>query len=462
MKMLARMATVEYIPRRPAVMTRPLSERKLLVLFSSIAGLILAQGIFFANQKQYVRFLRRDLSLLDGVLPTALVVGFAFLCFNFRSVVGFFGSIIPFWPFLIYLAFSLAIVGLVGKGSVTLVQSSIQFVFLYLGYVYANQNAKNPDTVIHTASKLFYLLPAGVVVSDVLYGAMYGFIGQEGPGTGRHNSSYGTYVLLGYFSSVCFVFWATVLMWGRLKGKKITYWGICLLSLLMLMVSGARTPTGAAVAALCASSAILRRGRRVIGIFLVSLILSLLTAWSGVEMRFVSVQGPGRLALNMEPTGRDSWYYDVWDEALRHPVFGAGWGAADEFVLDTRGSIYSTHSQHLQLFHDLGLMGYCLFLLGWVLIFLRFWRASQGFEPGAPEKMLLCFGMAFLVHLIMSMVTDSVWVGSLYYGNYGFFFVGTALVYSKRVRRFLGPQAAPAAVDFPGALASRKLQRVRA
>jgi len=426
-------ATTAVLPA-PRLRRSWLTHRKVAFLFYASFSSILIQNLLFGSRKMYASIFETEISIFDGILPTALAVLFLLFSFKGKVGLGLFRAVSPFWPFVGYLIGSILLVGFVGKGFITLVQCVIQLLFLYNGYAYACENEGNPQRIVTSVCRIFASVSGLLLLSDIIYTQLHGFIGQVGSGLGRYNTSFGTYVLLGYFASLQFLFWGSLLLARGLgEGRAKAILAFCFATL-MVLISGARTAAWSALLALLLNAVLMGRKRRILLILVGCVILALLASWYGMELRFVSREGGTQLSLNVDLTGRESWYRDVWDSAWEHPAFGSGWGSADKLVLDLRKYIYSTHSQHLQLFHDLGGVGYFLFLFGWSLLILRLWRASRRLPDKSLEKFWVCMGMAFLVQVFASMATDSVWVASLYFGNFGYFLVGIALRYAKRRR----------------------------
>jgi len=202
----------------------------------------------------------------------------------------------------------------------------------------------------------------------------------------------------------------------------------------LLVFSEGRTSLAAFIAAFAVGSIRLGISKRLAMAAVVALLGGALFWQSGVQSRLTT--GPeGDRRINLGLTGRGVWYRTVWDSAWIRPWTGGGAGAADELVFSARnGRIYSTHSQHLEMFHDYGLIGTVLFFVGFLGIIWRLrGRAPPG--PGSAGHLIRTWAIMYCVHLIISMTFDSVFPASLYYGNYGAFILGAALSVASRKGR---------------------------
>ena len=175
------------------------------------------------------------------------------------------------------------------------------------------------------------------------------------------------------------------------------------------------------------------RGAKSIGIGAAATIL--LATAGGISSHFFAPASSDEGVVKRGFTGRQVWYFVVFADALQHQPFGAGWGSADQLVFVERSElIFSTHSQHLQLFHDLGALGYSLFLISWSVFLWRYWQAARSTPPDSAHYLLLCMAIGFMVAFFIAMITDSIWTSSLYYGDYGFFLLGLALFPAFRMQ----------------------------
>ncbi len=411
-----------------------LTHGKVAFLFYAISSSILTQGLLFGNRKIYASVLDTEISIFDGIVPTALAVLFLLFSLKGKVALGLFRAVSPILPFAGYLIGSILFVGIFGKGLITLVQCLLQLLFLYYGYAYACENEGDSQRVLRSVTRIFAGLSGLFLLSDIVYTQIYGFTIQVGMGAGRYHASFGNYVTLGYFASLQFVFWGSILLARGLAERKARTLLAFSYATLIILICGSRTAAWSALLALLLNAILTGIKRWVVLILSVCLISALLVSWYGLELRFLSRESGAKLSLNVDLTGREGWYREVWARAWEHPLFGSGWGSGDKIVQDMHKYIHWTHSQHLQLFHDLGAVGYLLFLFGWAFLFLRLWRASRRLPEKSSERLWLCIGMAFLVQVFAAMATDSVWLLSLYFGNFGFFLLGIALRYARRNR----------------------------
>jgi O-antigen ligase len=117
---------------------------------------------------------------------------------------------------------------------------------------------------------------------------------------------------------------------------------------------------------------------------------------------------------------------DVWaptmDSFLERPIRGVGFGVTYESILEPKGSELSSHSAHLSLLAEIGVIGYMLFLGIWMYPFVA--RLSRGDRAGMDIycRVVLALNVALFAHQFFE---NSL----MRYGFHTFFwFYGLALV----------------------------------
>jgi O-antigen ligase len=166
-------------------------------------------------------------------------------------------------------------------------------------------------------------------------------------------------------------------------------------------------------------------------------IVIILLVAAGVDIRYISKDSDTGPELNIGLTGRDVWYIEVFLHSLDQQPFGSGWGGSDQYVFEIRdGKVFNTHSQHLQLFHDVGIIGYVLFLIGFVAVLIKLGRFYKKAIEYSTQKFFAMVAFGSLLGLFISMTTDSTWPASQFYGDYIFLCLGLSLYYcSEQISR---------------------------
>ena len=123
------------------------------------------------------------------------------------------------------------------------------------------------------------------------------------------------------------------------------------------------------------------------------------------------VHSYGGLSINVE--GRSQLWATTWHSYLKSPFFGHGAGTADRLISSLYPGVGHPHNDYLRLLHDYGLLGLCLWVLGYGWLVVRTWRSWQAHGPesekaGGAEKRIHCAAFLALVALALSMVTDNV------------------------------------------------------
>lgn len=425
-------ATVDHVRRPPPSPSH--RSRRTVVLAAQIAlslntFLIVLQNHLFMSQKLYMNLLGQALSVLDGLVPMTVIGICMLVCLGPKPLALFLRAAFPFLPFALTLALSIVYFGFVGKGLISLVESFLQVPFIYLGLAASSPHPQSRLASTQSVVKYQAWLCIFVALSDLVFVARNGVLVQSGAVAGRYNTSFGSYVTVGYFASVCIMVLAIYWLWK----KTFDLWtlpGIGLISAVaLLLISGARTPLVSLMLALFAAAMVLRKIRRA-SIVTLSLAVGLALGGSLTSYTRLFTIDPetGRPEVNLDLTGRQVWYGTVIEAIGQHPFFGAGWGAGDLLVLESRGGqIYSVHSQHLQLLHDVGIIGYLFFAAGILAVLIRLWSLRRHYRPDSPERLMMGWAFGFVVHLEASMLTDSVFPASIYYGCFGCFLVGLAL-----------------------------------
>ena len=402
--------------------------KRLLLLLTII---VIVQNILWGNTKFYIDMFGRQISLLDGVL-TIVAIGIFFLStLKINAIAPFTKTFGFFSLFLFYICFSTVFIGFEGKGIVQFIQSSIQLVFCFFGYLYAKSYRDSPEAVKENIADILSIILFSIAIGDLIFVSIWGAaIPDELEGAGRYNTSYSTYVMLGYFCYFCLIFFVSLFVEGGPMKRKKMYNAAFVICVILILLTGARTPLGSGLIGLIGISVLSKHRIKIFRILFIFVVIVVLLVMAGVDIRYFSKDSESGTELNVGLTGRDVWYAEVFLHALEQQPFGSGWGGSDQYVYQIReGKIFNTHSQHLQLFHDLGIIGYGLFLIGFIVVLVRLAKYYKKKSETAPKRFFAMVSFGALIGFFISMITDSTWPASQFYGDYVFLCLGISLYY---------------------------------
>ncbi len=387
-----------------------------LRLYYIVFLLLIFQGLIF-GEKIYIGVLGFRLSLIDGVIPTLLFFLYFLLTIKYHVKITI--TLYHFIPFLIYIVLSILTVGFFGNSIVLVVRICLLFLSFMFGFMMIPSTNKSNIIVYKSIYNFFSKLLIIIIITQILF--LFSNPIND-PKINRFNSVYGTYVDLGYFSSLILMFFFTVYLIdsGQRNNRLVLY---IISSFTLLLFSGSRT---ALFSTFFVSATVLyfsEYRKSFIKYIIVILVLSLVYYYfNSDQIRFI--KGTEDFSFNFSLTGREVWYYVTFNEALKFQPFGAGVGYSDLFVLNLMNNkIYSTHSQILQLFFDFGFIGISLFFFGWILYLLKFRRLISSLS-NSYQNILVFFGYMVWLYLIPISITDSIWDGAEYFTIYIFLFGG--------------------------------------
>jgi O-antigen ligase len=81
--------------------------------------------------------------------------------------------------------------------------------------------------------------------------------------------------------------------------------------------------------------------------------------------------------VNVNTSGRSVLWELTWDSAMQAPLFGHGPGAANALLAGRFITAAHPHNDYLRLFHDFGLVGAGLFIIGVLLAVKRTWARAR-------------------------------------------------------------------------------------
>ena len=125
----------------------------------------------------------------------------------------------------------------------------------------------------------------------------------------------------------------------------------------------------------------------------------------------------GGVAINVE--GRSQLWATTWHSYLTSPVLGHGVGSADLLIAKRYPGAGHPHNDYLRLLHDYGLVGGCLWLLGYVSLLGRCWRSWQrpyrvernsdvSVSDVHRERRVHAAASLALIGVALAMITDNV------------------------------------------------------
>lgn len=269
--------------------------------------------------------------------------------------------------------------------------------FLILSAAECSKNLKLIQMIGNLFSQVFK-------VSALLYG--FGIL-ISGPGSSviMGARAFALYIIIG-------VSW--YLAEFRYHKSKALFW--FLLIELVLALSFSRMATAISLILFPISQASFKRLKD-IARTISALLLIILLAWSAftfitpVRERFTSQGDNAEIAgIKVNTSGRAEFWEPIYASMMESPLFGKGPGSVAEIVLsvnDTTGG--HPHNDYLRIFHDFGILGSILWLLGYFGLLVktfRNWLKADEVKSRTATIHLAAF-LAMLA-IAMAMLTDNV------------------------------------------------------
>jgi hypothetical protein len=129
-------------------------------------------------------------------------------------------------------------------------------------------------------------------------------------------------------------------------------------------------------------------------------------------------------AGNFSGAGRFDAWPQIWREAWRSPIVGAGVGSAYDFVPTVWKGINHVHNDYLRMFFELGAIGFMLFACALVLQMIVLYRRI-GSTDGVVRTAFTACWLGFCV-LLISCATDNTILYNIYFTNPLFAILGGA------------------------------------
>jgi O-antigen ligase len=139
------------------------------------------------------------------------------------------------------------------------------------------------------------------------------------------------------------------------------------------------------------------RGRAARGIALllaaVASLWFLVTSYAPLRDRFltgdnaITVEG-----LQLNTSGRNTIWQITIDSANTSPIFGHGPGSSVELMISHFSNISQPHNDYLRIYHDLGLVGLALFIVGYGLLLRA--TLTRAHRTGHPEHWTAAIALA--------------------------------------------------------------------
>jgi O-antigen ligase len=148
-----------------------------------------------------------------------------------------------------------------------------------------------------------------------------------------------------------------------------------------------------------------------------ALLVIVLLAWlaftfvTPIRERFTSQGDNAKIAgITINTSGRSEFWAPVYESMLESPLFGKGPGSVAEVVLSVNNTTGGhPHNDYLRIFHDFGIFGSILWVLGYFGILvktLRNWLKAD--EIGSSIAQLHLSALLALLAIALAMLTDNV------------------------------------------------------
>jgi O-antigen ligase len=130
-----------------------------------------------------------------------------------------------------------------------------------------------------------------------------------------------------------------------------------------------------------------------------------------IRDRFVNQGDNAQIAgIQINTSGRAEFWPAVFESALESPILGKGPGSVSEAVLSVNNTTGGhPHNDYLRIFHDYGILGFVLWLIGYFGILvktLRNWISSH--KHHRVEAHLHLSAFLSLLAIAIAMITDNV------------------------------------------------------
>ncbi len=119
----------------------------------------------------------------------------------------------------------------------------------------------------------------------------------------------------------------------------------------------------------------------------------------------------GGFSVNVE--GRSEVWSTTWHSYLTSPWIGHGVGSADNLITHVySAAVGHPHNDYLRLLHDYGLLGACLWAIGYASLLTRTWRSWHAARvsrtaDSSPESRVHAAAFLALIGVAVAMVTDN-------------------------------------------------------
>ena len=237
-------------------------------------------------------------------------------------------------------------------------------------------------------------------------------------------------------------FSCVMLAWCLARGRHGAHANLWMAALLVAGIALSLSRTALVVAMLLCLLAQLRQRKSVdwlrlgaVGAALGSVSYLGVTRVAAIHARFFEgdlALTVGGVPLNAE--GRTRFWNATWDSFRQAPVFGHGPGSAQALIARLFPGNDQPHQDYLRILHDYGLIGFALWLTGYITLLVCTWRAWQH-APAAEHLRGATHLAAFLglVAVALLMLTDNVVVYVFVMAPLGVL-VGASLGIEQRVQ----------------------------
>jgi O-antigen ligase len=130
--------------------------------------------------------------------------------------------------------------------------------------------------------------------------------------------------------------------------------------------------------------------------------------------------------LNTDLSGREMLIPIVFDDAIKYQPWGAGLGSGDLYINYITNWVGNTHNHFLAIFHDLGIIGFLLYLIA-IISFITKTIKIKTISLAENSKYFYLLGVSFLIISLITSFFDSLWPYYHFLTNFIFMFAGFTL-----------------------------------
>ncbi|GIW61105.1 MAG: hypothetical protein KatS3mg087_2171 [Patescibacteria group bacterium] len=343
---------------------------------------------------------------------------------------------LTFWIFIIWSIFVWVLRGMHAIGVKDILFYSMPLiVFSYTYYVVFAKYGVSAVVKLERVFLLSFVIPIVLLIVTMSLGLVtYSYNGPKGVINPRPLASYLVLVCALGFSVWRYASTSSMKRLGRV---------VAVFSFLTVLFTLSRMASATALMLLVLYKSNPDKLWKMAGYIAVACLISIVVIFNipGFQERFF-VDKPrdvSEVFENLNTSGRATLLWpSAWDSALKRPIIGWGPGEARLVVADAiyyrEVDEYHPHSEPLQIFHDLGIIGFILFLMTWIVLLIRYrrmWRFGNLIRDFEVAKWAMASTLAILVVLINSLVDNTLHY-PIVMGPLALLFASAEYVYSIR------------------------------